>query len=370
MVNPLEQGKNRGKKETRVIRHALDELRRFVDFFDLKSEDFMKVERDRLKSVPERYLEECEGIAEGSGHSSEELLALNFSAGIRRFFRESCTAFAVPKSHTVDGSILLMKNRDLRVRRAHPQVFAYSRLDGYNGFMGVTSAGSVNWYQGVNEKGLVAFNTAVPHQPFKEAMSISVMIRRLLEECDSVDEALRFIEGNEHNSGSNLFLGNHERAVIVEVKSGFPLHTLEVKKPECRANRWLFHANRDNIDRDSILHRLQSEIRLERGRQLLKGEEKIGVEALQRFSRDHEHGPGSYSICRHPSFTGSPLEKLMASCTLSCQIFKVGEYVENYVSLGQPCQTDFTCLSYGQEITVGLASGDVWLENSRRQREA
>ena len=368
MVAPFEQGESRGRKERNAVKHTLDELERFVDFFDLKIDDFMKVKDETMKFVPERYVEECEGIAEGSGLSGEALKALNFGAGIRRFFREGCTAFAIPKSHTDDGSVLLMKNRDLGVRRIHPQVFSYSELDGYNSFMGVVSAGNVNWYQGVNEKGLVAFNTAVPHRPYREAMSISVMIRRILEECDDVDEALKLINADEYNAGSNLFLGDPERASIVELKSGFPPHVSEVERPECRANRWLFHADQGKGDRDSILHKLQSETRIERGRQLLKGKESVGVEDLQRFSRDHEHGPGSYSICRHPSFTGSPLDKLMSSCTLSCQIFKVGVNVETFVSLGRPCQTDFVRLKYGQGVPKDIASGEAWLENLRNSK--
>jgi hypothetical protein len=368
MVAPFKQGESRGRKERNAVKHTLDELARFVDFFDLKIDDLMKVKDENMKFVPERYVEECEGMAEGSGLSGEALKALNFGAGIRRFFREGCTAFAIPRSHTDDGSVLLMKNRDLGVRRIHPQVFSYSELDGYNSFMGVVSAGNVNWYQGVNERGLVAFNTAVPHRPYREAMSISVMIRRILEECDDVDEALKLINADEYSAGSNLFLGDPGRASIVELKSGFPLHVSEVESPECRANRWLFHADQGKGDRDSILHKLQSETRIERGRQLLKGKEKIGVEALQRFSRDHEHGPGSYSICRHPSFTGSPLDKLMSSCTLSCQIFKVGVNVETFVSLGQPCQTDFVRLKYGQGAPEDIASGEAWLEDLRNPK--
>jgi hypothetical protein len=40
MVAPFEQGESRGRKERNAVKHTLDELERFVDFFDLKIDDF------------------------------------------------------------------------------------------------------------------------------------------------------------------------------------------------------------------------------------------------------------------------------------------------------------------------------------------
>jgi hypothetical protein len=363
MVSPFEQGEKRGRMEKEAIRHALNELERAADFFEIPKDDFMKVDASRLKHVVERYVEECRGLAEGSGFGEDALNALSFGRGLWNLFREGCTAFAVPKTHSGDGSVLLMKNRDLGYRRVHPQVLAYSRLDGFNGFLGVVSGGNVNWYQGMNEEGLVAFNTATRCPPYQEGLSISIMLRRILEECDEVDGALAFIEKNAYNACSNVFLGDRERAVVVEIKSGYPPHVSEVEKPDCRANHYLFHANPDENTRDETLSRLQTLTRYERARELLKEKEKVGIEDLQMFSRDHNHGPGSYSICRHAAYVGNRIEKLTSSSTLSSQIFKVGEKLETYVALGRPCSSEFVRVEYGQEIPADLASGKTWLEN-------
>jgi hypothetical protein len=363
MVSPFEQGVSRGKLERKAIEHALGELKRAHRFFDAEEESFLRVDEERLRLVPGRYVEECKGLAKGSGFGEDEMLAINFGRGVRGLFREGCTAFAVPRSHSDDGSVMLLKNRDLGYRRLHPQVCAYSRLDGFNGFVGVVNGGSVNWYQGVNEKGLIAFNTATRCQSYQEGISIPVLLRRILEECDSLEEALRLIEKSAYSACSNVFLGYGEEAIIVEVKSGFPPHVRRVEKPECRANHYLFHANPEANTREEVLRRLQTLTRYERGKQLLKGIDKVCVDDLQRFSRDHDHGPGSYSICRHAAFVGTSLEKLMSSSTLSAQIFKVGNSIETYVSLGRPCQTEFVRIEYGNEIPAGLATGEVWLVN-------
>lgn len=363
MVSPFEQGEIRGRAEKEALRHVINELERAASFFEVEKDEFMKVDTSRLRHVPERYVEECRGLAEGSGFGEDTLNAVNFGRGLWSLFREGCTAFAVPETHSGDGSVLLMKNRDLGYRRIHPQVLAYSRLDGYNGFLGVVSGGNVNWYQGVNEKGLVAFNTATRCPPYQEGISISVLLRRVLEECDDVDGALGFIEDNAYNACSNVFLGERKRAVIVEIKSGYPPHVSDVERPDCRANHYLFHANPDANTRDEVLSRLQTLTRYERGKELLKGREKVGVEDLQGFSRDHDHGPGSYSICRHAAYVGNRIEKLTSSSTLSSQIFRVGEKLETYVALGHPCRSEFVWVEYGQEIPADLASGETWLEN-------
>jgi predicted choloylglycine hydrolase len=367
MVSPFEQGVLRGKVENRAIRHTLEELERAHGFFDIPREDFLKVNESSLKHVPERYVEECRGMAEGSGLTEDELMSLNFGKGVRDLFEEGCTAFAVPMGRSGDGSVLLMKNRDLGYRRIHPQVLVYSRLDGFNSFLGVVSGGSVHWYQGMNEKGLVAFNTATPSPPYEEGISISVLIRRMLEECGNVGEALSFIRSSHYNAGSNLFLGDRERVAIVEVKSGFPPHVWEIEKPDCRANHYLFHSNPEDSTREDVLRRLQTLTRYERAKQLVGGSESIRVDHLKAFSRDHANGPGSYSICRHAAFVGSPLEKLSSSSTLSSQIFRLGEELETHVALGRPCSSEFIGITFEQEIPKDLASGSIWLENLKNK---
>ena len=75
MVTPSNQGKIRGKVESEAIKYTLDELKRFADFFELGNKNLGKVDKDSIKNIPERYIEECEGIAEGSGIDKNTLLA-------------------------------------------------------------------------------------------------------------------------------------------------------------------------------------------------------------------------------------------------------------------------------------------------------
>jgi len=368
MTSPFEQGRRRGELEKSAIRHVLDEVYRFIDFFEIERDQFLKVDKEKLKFVPERFLEECRGLAEGAESSYEEIVAVNFSTVIGRLFRDGCTAFIVPKGCSEDGSVMLLKNRDLGLRRLHPQVLSYSQLDGYNEFLGVTDAGSAYWYQGVNKKGLVVFNTATPCQPLDptdaQGMATPILVRRMLEECDNVDEAIKFIETNTYSACSNLFLGDCERTAIVEIKAGFKPHVWEIENLDCRSNHYLFHTNPEEKTKEEILSRLQTQTRYARGKQLIaeKGEEKIGVNDLQQFSKDHSNGPSPYSVCRHPPVVGTPLEKLMSSTTLSAEIFKLGDEIETFVALGYPCQTEFVKLKYDEAVPEPLASGTLWLE--------
>ena len=96
---------------------------------------------------------------------------------------------------------------------------------------------------------------------------------------------------------------------------------------------------------------------------MLKTVDKVSVDDLIGFGRDHANGPGSYSVCRHNAYIGTELEKLLSSSTISSQIFKIGERVETWVALGRPCQTEFKHLSWGDAVSEPLASGQHWLEN-------
>ena len=256
-----------------------------------------------------------------------------------------------------------MKNRDLGYRRLNPQVCTYSKLDGLNAFIGVVNGGSINWYQGMNEKKLVVFNNYTPAPKFEEGIPIPVLLRRMLEECDDVEEALGFIKKNKINGGSNIFLGDSERTVVVEQKSGHPPHVWSITKPDCRANHYLFHDNPKPVTERDYLGKQQTLTRYQRGKQLLAESKKIGVSKMQEFSRDHAHGPGSYSICRHKAFTGTPMSKLMSASTISSQIFDLSEKPVTYVALGQPCTSEFHKIKFGDEIPNELRSGNIWLKN-------
>jgi hypothetical protein len=363
MTTPREQGHTRGRVEKPGITHLLGEIERAAGFFNQSHEDFLKVDRDNLKHIPERYVEESDGIAEGAGIPEETALGLNFGRGPSRLFREGCTAFAVPEQCSFDSAPMLMKNRDLGYRRIHPQVLAYSRLSGYNEFLGVTTAGNAYWYQGVNEKGLVAFNTATLCGKYEEGMPINILVRRLLEECDTVGEALSFIDANKISACSNLFLGDREKLVVAELKNGFPVHVEALDKADARANHYLYHDNPPLVEREVILHRQYTLTRYERAKEMLETVDKVSVDDLIRFGRDHANGPGSYSVCRHNSYIGTELEKLLSSSTISSQIFKIGEKVETWVALGRPCQTEFKHLRWGDEVPEPLASGRHWLGN-------
>jgi len=367
VVSPRNQGISRGKTEQIGIKYIRGEIERAASFFNQSLDEFLKVDRKNLKHIPERYIEECEGIADATGESAEIILGISFGKGPSSFFREGCTAFAVPKTHSVNGYPMLLKNRDLGYRRIHPQVLAYSRLTGFNEFLGVTTAGNAYWYQGINEKGLVVFNTATLCGKYEEGMPVNILIRRILEECDTVDEALRFINSNKHSICSNLFMGDHEKVVIAELKNGFPVHVDELKKQDARANHFVFHDNPPLTDQTIILHRQYTLTRYERAKELVKSVEKVSKDDMIRFSRDHANGPGSYSVCRHNSYIGTKLDKLLSSSTLSSQLFVIAEKPETFVAIGRPCQTEFVHHKWGDPIPEQIASGKQWIENLKQK---
>jgi hypothetical protein len=155
--------------------------------------------------------------------------------------------------------------------------------------------------------------------------------------------------------------------VIAELKNGFPVHVEEVEKPDARANHYVFHDNPPLTEQTIILHRQYTLTRYERAKDMLKTVEKVSKDNLIGFSRDHANGPGSYSVCRHNSYIGTQLEKLLSSSTLSSQLFIIAEKPETWIALGRPCMTEFVHHKWGDSIPEHLASGKQWIENLKQK---
>jgi hypothetical protein len=62
--------------------HILSEIEMAAGFFNQSLEDFLKADRKTLRHSPDRYVEECNGIAEGAGISDTG------AAGVRQTVAE------------------------------------------------------------------------------------------------------------------------------------------------------------------------------------------------------------------------------------------------------------------------------------------
>lgn len=360
MTSPKEQGRRRGEFEKTAIEYTLREIDTAIKFFGVNKKELYQLPEDLVYNVPKKYLEELQGISEGSGISYEKLVFINFGLEIVKELWAECTACVVPHEFTKNGSFLALKNRDLGPRTLYPNVFIRSRLNQCNEFVGVTQAGNVKFYNGVNEKGLFTTLTAAPGgEKMGEGVWGSIIVRQILEECNNVKDAIQLLEkrGRDVLHGANVFLGSYENVAAAELKPDHEPFICEVGKPEPRTNHYFHHIN---VER-SPEHEIASLTRFKRAQELLN-RRKLSAEDLKAISTDHAYGPGYHSICRHPPLIANALKKKTSATTLSGQIFEIGEKeIKTYTSLGQPCMTKFVPLRFQEEIPKELSTGATWL---------
>ncbi len=152
--------------------------------------------KKRIKAIeeemPERYLEELEGIADGSILSTFEVKRLAYFPQL--FFKISCTSFVIKD----DDQLVHGRNLDwsgIDAITAFPLIVNYE-INGYYPFTNMTFIGYPGVYTGMNEEGLslsINMNNSPPEkgkkvEEYHTGMPLAFKVRAMLEECRSLVE--------------------------------------------------------------------------------------------------------------------------------------------------------------------------------------
>lgn len=298
-------------------------------------------------SVPQRHRIEFAGMAEELGVPETELRVYAFGTSAFQDALahggapepgepgEGCSNVLVPADRSA-SSPLVLKNRDIKSRGYRPQVvLEVPPLGPYNGFLTTTTAGNPLLYQGVNEAGLVVANTFVDNRREDVAetdrLRNGVAVRDLLERCDTVEEAVERTNAlpTEDAKGLTLFLADGTDAELLEVDPAGERVERVADGVTPRTN----HFPGDDEAAGS-----STTLRLRRLRELLADlPDEIEPRDLDAIARDHRHGPGPNSICRHPTTGGGDPDSLTESTTVGSSVFVGGEARMRAVQ-GNPCE--------------------------------
>lgn len=297
-------------------------------------------------SIPRRHREEVAGVASAVFVPESDLKTYVFGASEFRDALaadrapgpgEGCSNVMVPADRSATGAPLLLKNRDVKSRGVRPQVILEAPgLGPYNGFLTVTTAGSVFVYQGVNEAGLAAANTFVDERiedvPAEERLRNGIVVRDLLERCDTVDGAVDRVSAlpTDRSKGLVLFLADGTDAEVLEIDPAGDRVERVADGVTARTNHFPGDAG-DDGGRSSVR-------RLERLRELIDGlPSTASPESLDRIARDHRGGPGPNSVCRHPTAGDRDPNTHTESTTVSSAVF-VGGTGRMRAAPGFPCE--------------------------------
>jgi hypothetical protein len=302
---PEEVGGILGEILGSFVRSRVDGFRREGQSKGRKSREELAACLKLLEDETPHWIEESRALAQNAGVDFMDLLEVNFAAPLTT--QPSCTSVIVLGDRSERGHPLLLKIRD---ERPQHQAMGYRRLDGTAGMLFGMDACNMGVGQGCNEFGLAVANNSgglVPESAFPPGLNDCHVTRILLERARNVDEALDVFAALLESGKVGLVDGVRGMIFLLadRLGKGLVIETTRDKYEILKmktgvavwSNHWLLKGSERftrPIDPDHPLAR-SSLARLERGRELLDGKEKISTRDLEAFSRDEANPP--YSIC-------------------------------------------------------------------------
>lgn len=280
---------------------------------------------------------------------------------------KACTAVAVSRDRSRTGEPIIAKNFDYPRASEDLYVARFSRPTELAHSIDITAAPLAGCHEGVNDYGLaVAYNYGHFSGKAEARVSITTLVQELLEQCDSVDDAIAHLDGRPRDGGALLMLAD----------AGGNIASVEVSPDAVAVRRGrdhgdvLVHANHAvtetmqgcDVPRDARFPRWwrpkevagtrfheSSETRHGRAQELLEATDAIGEAELAALLADHgPAGEGSdYTVCRHGPYYAT-----------TCSVMLFPRRREVKVMFGSPCAGEFVTLSLEGGIVARPSQGD------------
>ena len=307
----------------------------------------------RLESAFPDEATAIRGIAEGSGRTLLEIVALNvryellysqFTAKAMsgELAADGCTAFAALPEATETAHTLIGQNWDW-IPEVQGVVIR-EQLEGGGEVLAFSEAGIDGGKIGLNSHGIgLAINGITSTQDVwgGETMPFHVRCRRILRQLDHAS-AVACVTETEHACAANYLIaqsaqeGSSALAIDIEVaphtrwlvapRSGTIVHTNHFVEPEA--------AGVEEPPSDFRVHSIHRRARLQA---LLDGPEPAGVERMMTHLRDHDGHPNS--VCRHPDPSRDASYRTVASVIMDLDEGAM------WISDGPPCEGEYQELS-------------------------
>jgi isopenicillin-N N-acyltransferase like protein len=246
-------------------------------------------------------LEEIQGIAQGSGQDESELIAINARTEVLSgSHHPECSVVAVLPSRFEDQAVLLGQNWDWHSCSRGTLVAWLIRAHEDEWYATVTEAGILAKI-GFNSRGLGCCLNILVTTLDGDVVScpIHLLLRRLLQECSTVSEAIAMLAGETASASSAVTLtqaGPRPEAVSVELSP----YGAKLAYPD--SGGYLLHTNHFVVspvsEADIALESPGSRERLKEMQGWASGLERaVGIEGLQSILQSHRSKPTA--ICRH-----------------------------------------------------------------------
>ena len=291
-----------------------------------------------LEAFAPHLVEELRGIADGAKMLLAEVLLVNVRAEVMGLdashvtsHDDLCTAFAVGRHGTADGSILAGQNLDQHPANRDLLVMLHVEPDSGPAILMCTFAGLIG-YPGVNSARVSLFQNALSNKNWRKDGMPHYFLKRVLLEQTSIADCLAVALRSKVCSSANYLLTDQSGALMdlelapfslatVEPHDDILVHTNHFQDPRLASDDILLPDIPDSVFR---AERMSTLIRRRRGH--------LTVADLEALLRDHNNAPTS--ICRHqPNFV-----------TIAALIAEPDQG-RLHVAWGNPCENTFAAYS-------------------------
>jgi len=240
-------------------------------------------------------LEELRGIAEGAGISLEEAMFLQVRTQLMNPPGEGCTAFALERKATAEGSPLIGQNWDWDPSLEEVCIVLRRYPKGKPAFMSFTQVGLIA-YMGLNSEGISVCMNLLKAQGYRYGVPPYFIVRSICEQASS-EGCIQAAERAHRAMSQNVLVGTLQGAIDLEmtvdrvaVLSPSPVgrlvHTNHFLDADLEACDELVYELPDTLSRYSRINRMLDDLAA-----------RPSVDTMKRLMADHEGYPSS--ICRH-----------------------------------------------------------------------
>ena len=235
-----DMGEEHGHAMRDIIRQAVIHFVHNSEMtYELPPEILIRDARQCLPHIPRAYVEEMEGLAEGSGTSFDEILALNCLPDVDAHHTQrllQCCNFVLSPPATTNGEFLHGRNLDFPsakgwITNAAVLIVRHPDDSAAVPTLSVGFAGFVGTFTGYSANQLTAAEVTSPvGKSHLDGMPLPLLLRNALERASSVGEFYSVVRHSRRTCGYNLAVGDGKtrESAAIEITRDF----CELRRPK------------------------------------------------------------------------------------------------------------------------------------------
>lgn len=170
------------------------------------------------QGIPQPYIEEMQALAKAAEVAYEDILLGNVIVEILQL--NACSVAVIDPSRSASGGMLFARNLDfidLGLLHKTTTLIEY-RPTGKRAFVNICTPGMVGAYTGINDAQLMAASLMEPSnngRPGMGALPYLFMMRKILEECGSAEEAATLARNAKRTTANSIAVADGEGGALI-----------------------------------------------------------------------------------------------------------------------------------------------------------